>query len=643
MDNRKRRRNLYKKCWAKTKRATQRHESAEEADTRCVEPSPPNQSTIAEEISDGDEELNTSLTFELTQEGVIDDAGELSNNDDEVVYEGLASSLTKWAIDFNIKQNATDGLLKILRSLKSLEHENLPATARTLLKTEKNVEVQMVSGMEYVFLGVESGLRQHFSQYPDEVTQTTNDIEIALNIDGLPVFSSNNMSLWPILCAIHLEPIKVFAVAITYGPSKPSDLTFIVETVAEINNLLTNGFQYNDRTLNVKLTNVVCDAPAKAMVKKTKQFSGYYGCDRCDQRGSWDGKRITYTEVDNLQLRTDIDYRQKTQLAHHQNGPDSPFVNLPIDMIRAFPIDYMHCVCLGVTRRLILSWMNGKHRLSKTQLTEIDNRLKEMRLSIPCDFQRKPRPFSEVAHWKATEFRQFLLYTGKFILRGILDKQKYEHFMTFNVAMCILLSPYLLENHLVYARSLLAHFVRNGEVLYGQEFLVYNVHSLLHLADDAELYGGLDKCSAFPFENHLYQMKKLVRSGKRPVVQIVKRLGEVAAATQSKKCGLKNSHIKCRFPDNAYLLDDNETCVDILEEANKDANDGTVMYRCNIYRNPQPMFTRPCDSRVVGIYNFVHAADLINRVRLVPQSRLQQKLIKVHSEDNVIFSTILHS
>ena len=51
-----------------------------------------------------------------------------------------------------------DGLLKILRSLKSLEHEYLPATAGTLLKTEKNVQAQMVSGMEYVFLGVESGL-----------------------------------------------------------------------------------------------------------------------------------------------------------------------------------------------------------------------------------------------------------------------------------------------------------------------------------------------------------------------------------------------------------------------------------------------------------------------------------------------------
>ena len=53
------------------------------------------------------------------------------------------------------------------------------------------------------------------------------------------------------------------------------------------------------------------------------------------------------------------------------------------------------------------------------------------------------------------------------------------------------------------------------------------MHSLIHLADDVEEHGvGLEKLSAFPFENELGHLKKMVHSGNNAHQQMVKRLDE---------------------------------------------------------------------------------------------------------------------
>ena len=54
--------------------------------------------------------------------------------------------------------------------------------------------------------------------------------------------------------------------------------------------------------------------------------------------------------------------------------------------------------------------------------------------------------------------------------------------------------------------------------------MVYNVHTLLHIADEGNTYGSLNYCSAFPFANYLSFVKRLVRDGKAPLKQIANRL-----------------------------------------------------------------------------------------------------------------------
>lgn len=50
--------------------------------------------------------------------------------------------------------------------------------------------------------------------------------------------------------------------------------------------------------------------------------------------------------------------------------------------------------------------------------------------------------------------------------------------------------------------ELIIEFVKKFAELYGKENVSYNVHSLIHLADDVKTFGHLDGYSAFKFANY---------------------------------------------------------------------------------------------------------------------------------------------
>jgi hypothetical protein len=134
-------------------------------------------------------------------------------------------------------------------------------------------------------------------------------------------------------------------------------------------------------------------------------------------------------------------------------------------MIKTFPIDYMHQLCLGVMRKLLLTWIRGKRevKISAGQVETISNKLVDLKSCIPNTFARKPRSLADVDRWKATEFRQFLLYTGKIVLHGTLKQEQFEHFLCLSVASCILVCPTLAKSHRDYAKELMEYFVEQGE------------------------------------------------------------------------------------------------------------------------------------------------------------------------------------
>ena len=196
---------------------------------------------------------------------------------------------------------------------------------------------------------------------------------------------------------------------------------------------------------------------------------------------------MTFPEV-NSPVRTDLSFEMMSDDEHHTGK--SPLVDAGIGMVSSFPHDYMHLLCLGVVRRLLDSWIAPGPllcRLSSHQMQLISNELVGLRSFIPMDFARKPRQLSERLRWKATELRQFLLYTGPVVLRNVLSASVYNNFMLLSVAIFILASPSLSANLHDFAHTLLVSFVTHSGELYGPEFVTYNVHGLTHLSEDVRI------------------------------------------------------------------------------------------------------------------------------------------------------------
>jgi hypothetical protein len=200
-----------------------------------------------------------------------------------------------------------------------------------------------------------------------------------------------------------------------------------------------------------------------------------------------------------------------------------------LDVVSAFPLDYMDLVCLGVTRKLITLWMHKgpmQTRLPSKSIHVLSKLLLDLKPFIPSEFVRKTRHIQDICRWKATELRLFLLYIGVVVLKDILNKNIYTNFLSLYISMLILLIPDYMC-YIDYAESLLDYFVRTFEEMYGRQHVSYNIHGLLHIVDDYRNHGPLDSCSAFPFENYNKTLNSKIRKHDKPLEQLINRYNEI--------------------------------------------------------------------------------------------------------------------
>ena len=576
-----------------------------------------------------DPSFNTRNTSDSDVE--IDFPNETNNSE----MPDLAGTLAAWSVRHSCTRTALNEILAILRS----HGHSLPKDGRTLLQTPSVVTLLNKCGGQYAYFGLESGIRRNVT--PSDLPEFNHNLNLMFNVDGVPLFKSTNLQFWPILCSVNRK--KPFIVALFCGNHKPDPVEdYLEDFLHELIHIQQQGINFENVTYRICVKAFICDAPARAYLKCTKSHSGYYSCERCIVKGSWNG-RVVYNSEDSFPLRSSERFRSVNYPSHQLRK--SPLIDIGIPCVELFPLDYMHLVSLGVMKRILVFITRGPTicRLSHQQRAEISGKLERLTGQLPSEFARQPRTIAEMDRWKATEFRQFLLYTGPVVLLGSLSSVLYKHFLTFSVAVSILLTSddQRRAEYTSYARDLLEYFVKKCKQYYGSTFTVYNVHNLLHLHEDVLFHQlSLNEISGFQFENYLHDIKKLVRNSQNPIAQVKKRLAEMEKS--SKNCdpqNLTSAVIHTRRKDFCFFVCNNEFAF-IREIV---PNSSELVVDCIKLRYTENFFENPCQSKLLDIV-YVKADTLREHSerKLLRRNQLLKKVACLDHREGYVLFPLLH-
>ncbi len=336
------------------------------------------------------------------------------------------------------------------------------------MKTPRQIQTQDKCGGQYICFGIKHSVVKIIGQN-SKFLESSNSVDLLVNIDGVSLFKSSNAQFWPIIC--RFSDFEPFIVALFYGVSKPNSVDdFLEDFLVEYTDLQKSHITVNGKEIHVCIKAFVCDSPARAFLKCIKGHTGYHCCERCTIKGEYKNKRVIF--LGDYPLRNDRDFSNGLYV-DHQVGV-SLLLNVGIRCVTGFSLDYMHLVCLGVVKRLLCFLKRGPAdcRLPHRKVGEISTNLVSLTGKLLSEFARQPRPLAELDQWKATEFRQFLLYTGPLVLKKVLHSNIYQHFLCLTVAVSILLDSCERKRaaYMDYAKQLLSYFVDKCKHIYTDIF-----------------------------------------------------------------------------------------------------------------------------------------------------------------------------
>ena len=396
-----------------------------------------------------------------------------------------------------------------------------------------------------------------YKSYFDEgLLNCPNNISFTFNTDGASVFKSSNVSVWPLFLVInelpyHLRMRKenMILAGLWFGNKKPVMSTYLqpfLETFKE----LESGIEMHSPDkpepfiLRGYLLCGTADLPARSLICNSIQFNGAYSCWKCLQKGETAkvGKghthifpfianrpkeplRTTDSVISDSQKSLDLKEAGVSKyIINGIKGPSCLAFFPKFDVVNGIAIDYMHGVLLGIQKLLLTLWFSATHKGKvfnfHNQVSKADERL--LYVKPTSSVSRLPRSISkDLKYWKASEYRSFLLYYGAPILRGIIDEERFCHYILLVNSIYILLKSGSTHYEIDSAETMLFEFVKMFPELYDRCFMTLNVHQLLHLADSVRYLGPLYTHSCFSFEDKNGVLLKMIRGTQNIDNQII--------------------------------------------------------------------------------------------------------------------------
>ena len=433
--------------------------------------------------------------------------------------------LQGWSCKFNIAQNATSSLLSFFKSY----FPSLPCDARTLKGTPRSTNITILSNGQYAHLGLKDGLMGKMQQ---GFKKNCDKIEIDVFVGGVKIYNSVNEECWPIMARCRdLNDSRPYIVGLFYGSGKPKTIEeFLADYIDEVLELQANGLNVEGKHYGFGVRLYIADAPARAYLKCVTGHTSKHACERCDQCGDYVGMVVLADHVG--PARTDESFNSRRDPEHHTGN--SPLEVLGTGFISQFVYDPMRMVDFGVFKRFlhyILYKGPLPARLNGFYIQIFADLLVFYGDYLPLELSNRKPTLERMSKWKSIEYRLILLYLGPVILKSVLNQtnmkdQVYKLYLLLHVSIFILSSDVLLQVYLKEARTFLELFVKYSSQVLSKKFVVYNVHSILHLVDDVEKFRNLMSFSAYPFEDKGGSLKKLVKSSSKPLQQIHRRLVE---------------------------------------------------------------------------------------------------------------------
>ena len=328
---------------------------------------------------------------------------------DNGAVDTFQSMLAKWVARNQISNIATNELLKLMRSFG---HNNLPNDVRTLLNTRRSIEVKFKCGGEYICFGLQKCILTNLIKISNKYK-----IDLVVNIDGLLLFKSSSVQIWPIL--YRFSKLPPFSVATFCGNAKLSSEEELLEDfLEELTSLCLSGVKHAGKN-SPSSVYFCCGAPERQFLKSIIRHNGYNASKSCEIRGQYIIGRVTFEGLE-YPLSTDIGFNLCNYKEHQKILISLSRVNL--SCTSGFVLDIIHLVYLGAVKRILTYLYEGPNVSRIAPAQRLPCKSIFYNLMAKCHLS-----LAEFKQLKATEFKNFLLYTAIVVLKDIVSHQIYHH------------------------------------------------------------------------------------------------------------------------------------------------------------------------------------------------------------------------